>query len=69
MCDDNLANEHEVVLLRQVPWCLLVCDDVAKVIIEDVYHLIVYNCCLPRSAWKKLGIVAKEPPKRRLPAA
>lgn len=40
---NDLADEHEIVVLGKVPRCLLVCYDVAEVIVKDINHLIVHD--------------------------
>jgi hypothetical protein len=44
MRNHNLANQSETSLKGEVPWCALISDDIAKVIIENINDLIITDC-------------------------
>lgn len=54
MGDDDFAEKEKGVGGREVPWGCTGSDDVAKMIIVDVDHLVIFNGCLTTSS-KRVG--------------
>lgn len=48
MCYDNLADESEISPEGQMPWCTLIRNDIAKMIVKNINDLIVRDSCLVR---------------------